>query len=113
MKSSVVSPHCCSACNYDLGVAAPVVLNFELDSSDSNVVFLECYIEGELEPHPDARFQFIDPITGRAQGTFSTQEGNRYRFDVTPDTEATIRCFIDFAGGRSFSLPLNIAGKRP
>ena len=95
-----------------LGVEANVFLDFELDPPDSNVVFLVCYNEGERDPHPEARFEFTDPITGRVQGIFSTQEDNRYRFDVTPDTEATIRCFIDLAGGRSFSLPLNIAGER-
>ncbi len=85
-----------------------VLLDYQVDNSDVNLIFLECYGNGQIKPNPDAVFEFLNHITGTLLASSSPrQHENTLRFEVTPTTEAEIHCFI---GGAS-SQAVYIAGE--
>ncbi len=71
------------------------LLNYQVDGSDMNLIFLECYGNNETTPNRDAIFEFFNPITGVLQARLSPLPSDRLRYTVTPATEAVILCHID------------------
>ncbi len=85
-------------------VSGAVFLDYQVDSSDVNLIFLECYSDGAAAPNRDAIFEFFNPITQVLQARLSPLPSDRLRYNVTPATEAEIRCFIDEVSSQRLSI---------
>ena len=95
---------------FQLGVFGQVILEYQLGIDDLNVIFLECFDDGETEPNPDSVFVFFDPITGNPlQTRLIPRNENRLRFKLTPENEATIRCYTQ--NRDVTSVPVSIASE--
>lgn len=82
------------------------VLDFEVDISDPNLIFLEC-LASDGQRSIDALFEFFEPVTRALRSRIRSSNGNRLTFHVTPQTEAIICCKIDGIPSENVS----IAGK--
>ena len=76
------------------GVSGIVTLDFEVDVTDENLIFLECFGDGDTEPNQGAVFVFTNPLTGTSQTRTLPSDENRLRYEVTPENEAEIRCAL-------------------
>ena len=88
-----------------------VILDYQVDSNDLNLIYLECFNDGETEPNPNGVFIFFDPVTGnpiREESIIPSNE-DRLSFEVTPENEAQIRCYIQ--NRDVTSDPVSIAGE--
>lgn len=84
--------------------ACCITLDFQIDSSDENLIFLECISDDGL-PSSDAIFEFINPLTNTLQLRTVTSSGSSHvSFKVTPATEADIRCIIDNTASETLSI---------
>ena len=75
---------------------ARVILDYQVDSNDLNLIYLECFNDGETEPNRNGVFVFFDPGTGDPirENSIIHSNDNRLSFEVTPENEAEIRCYI-------------------
>ena len=86
-------------------VHGSVLLDYQVDHVDLNVIFLECFGDNEAEPDPNAVFKFSNPITRvLLEARQIPQPDNRLRFEVTPDNEAEIQCFIRDVPSQTVSI---------
>ena len=81
-----------------LMASSGVLLDFEVDSADENLIVLKCYGDHDMTPNPNSNFTFFDPITESIVARLSPQPDGNLRFDVTPTTEAVVTCSV---GGES------------
>ncbi len=84
--------------------AAAVFLDYQVDSSNTNLIFLECYSDGGTTPNRDAIFEFFNPITRVLQARLSPLPSDRLMYNITPATEAVIHCFVDEVSSQNVSI---------
>ena len=91
------------------GVAGNITLDYQvIDDSEPNTILLECFNDAAGVPNPDAVFEFFNPVTGILRGLLSSLGADDHlRIEVTPATEAVIRCKI----GEAHSQNVSIAGE--
>ncbi len=81
-----------------------VFLDYQVDSSNVNLIFLECYSVGGTTPNRDAIFEFFNPITRVLQARLSPLPSDRLMYNITPATEAVIHCFVDEVSSQNVSI---------